>query len=825
MAESVVKLRLESGEYDSKIKRAAQNVLSFGDNCRKAGQSMAKADKEAIDYVRSIGQMETVAKNAKGKINEMTNAFTDLSVQYRQLTDDEKKSPFGQAISQSLDQLKNRINESKAQLQDVSNELGNTSSKGNETGGVMQQLASKFTINIDAIKLFNAGLAATKMALDVAKDAFFASEANVDEWGRIVDSSRSLYEGFLNSINNGDISGFLSNISQIVSAAKAAYNELDRLGTMRTIQAPQISAQQTENDRIRMMIQTGRWISAPGKDSLGMKDGQILTAPQIRALEKMLNNGVQTIVTLTKNEVDQAGKAIDAFYTRQSHELRISEAEFRKGTSSMAEFDKRMAGYDAYKKWDAEAKARFAQQGGRGFVDFDKNNPYAEYRRWGTFRVDGDRYKELVQLIQQRDQQTSSMYNMQGQAYRTINRAEGITTRSIMGGGGSRGGTGGTGGGSNIVAPPPVGSIAEQEAKVQALTKAWREASDQVGRDGYAAQLKEAKAVLDEMQGKVKEVIPEGSFKALNQELHDLQSQRELLSDPIDVAITDDMIQQVKDKIDELNGKKKEISEPPQRASIEEQIRTKLSDQNIATDATTFTNLLEFQIKNGLENIEIPKDYLQQAIFGERMNIPDEYWQDLVDQINAKLLELGIEPIKLNVETGEIEKVAKKTKNSWHDAANAIMSVGSALQQLQDPAAKIAGIVGEAIATIALAFAQASAKESKSGIWGWIAATAVGLGTMISTIAAIKSATSGNYAQGGIIPGNSFSGDNQIMIGTNAGELILNRAQQANIAGQLTNNGLGSLHLEASLEGEDIRLAVRNGNRRRGRGEYVESKS
>ena len=79
MADSVVKLRLDSGEYDSKIKRAAQNVLAFGENCQKAGQSVAKADKETIDYVRAIGQMDTVTKSAKGKIGELTKAFTDMS--------------------------------------------------------------------------------------------------------------------------------------------------------------------------------------------------------------------------------------------------------------------------------------------------------------------------------------------------------------------------------------------------------------------------------------------------------------------------------------------------------------------------------------------------------------------------------------------------------------------------------------------------------------------------------------------------------------------------------------------------------------------------
>ena len=256
--------------------------------------------------------------------------------------------------------------------------------------------------------------------------------------------------------------------------------------------------------------------------------------------------------------------------------------------------------------------------------------------------------------------------------------------------------------------------------------------------------------------------------------------------------------------------------------SLESRLMSQIGFGKMEADNKALSNIMTTALKKGIDTSFINVTEIQEKI-AEGLDIPDSEWENFVTKINEKLKELGIEPIKLNVETGEIEKVAKKTKNSWNDAANAIMSVGSALQQLQDPAAKIAGIVGEAIATIALAFAQASAKETKSGIWEWIAATAVGLGTMISTIAAIKSATAGSYAEGGIVPGNNHS--DGLIASVSSGELILNRAQQNSIAGQLTNNGLGSLHLEASLDGEDIRLAVRNGNRRRGRGEYVESKS
>ena len=101
---------------------------------------------------------------------------------------------------------------------------------------------------------------------------------------------------------------------------------------------------------------------------------------------------------------------------------------------------------------------------------------------------------------------------------------------------------------------------------------------------------------------------------------------------------------------------------------------------------------------------------------------------------------------------------------------------------------------------------------------------------MVSAITAIKQVTSSGkgFANGGIVPGNSFSGDNLHTsdYGINSGELVLNRAQTANLASQLTSGGIGNLRLTTELSGENIRIALSNNNRRRGgsRGEYAISK-
>ena len=442
MSESILRLKVSSEEYDNKLKRAAEGLTRYADECRKVGGTLEVVEKETLDYVRALGQMDTTSRTATGKLAEMKKTFTELSVVYKNMTDEEKNSPFGKALATSLDQLKGRIGESKVQLDDINKSING----GGGLTGALDSLSDKFGMSVQSLAGWGTALAAGKAALDVAKDAFFASEATVDEWGRTMDASKSLYEGFLTSLNTGDISGYLSRIDSIVQAARAAYDELDRLGTMKTIQAPQMSAQQTENERMRMMIQTGRYIAPVDGRRASMQNGQLLTPDQIKRIEQQLQGGMQKVVTLVGNEVAQTGRAIDAVYNRQAQELGMSLKEFRKGTSSMAEFDKRMAGYDQYQKWRNENY--YTDNWGNRRVK--EGNPFEEYKKWGTFRVDGDRYNDLVKLIQQRDQQAGSLYGMQSQAYRTMNRAEGITVRQLMGGGSGGGGGRSTGGGGGF---------------------------------------------------------------------------------------------------------------------------------------------------------------------------------------------------------------------------------------------------------------------------------------------------------------------------------------------------------------------------------------
>jgi hypothetical protein len=77
------------------------------------------------------------------------------------------------------------------------------------------------------------------------------------------------------------------------------------------------------------------------------------------------------------------------------------------------------------------------------------------------------------------------------------------------------------------------------------------------------------------------------------------------------------------------------------------------------------------------------------------------------------------------------------------------------------------------------------------------------------------------HAAGGYsVPGNNYSGD-MVPAMLNSGELVLNKAQQGNLASQLSGSGLQNLHLEASVHGEQIVLAVNNTMKRKNKGELA----
>lgn len=173
-------------------------------------------------------------------------------------------------------------------------------------------------------------------------------------------------------------------------------------------------------------------------------------------------------------------------------------------------------------------------------------------------------------------------------------------------------------------------------------------------------------------------------------------------------------------------------------------------------------------------------------------------------QLNDMLQGLGLDPIKLDLETPDEKKVKElgdELKNNLGGsvsqtaadfgklaqymnaggsastgAAAGFALVGQQLQQIggDGPVAKV-GATMAAIGQIVLGFASASAQAGSLGPWAWLAFLGAGLAAVATTISTVQS-----YATGGIIPGNSYSGD-KVVAHVNSGEMILNAREQARL--------------------------------------------
>ena len=695
MADSLLRLRIDSQEYDNKLKRAAEGLQRYAEGCRKAGGTLTQLDDGVEDFVKALGNMETVSNSAKGSINEMTKAFTDLSVQYNKLTEEEKNSPFGKALAQSLETLKGRIQEGNNELKTISGSI-------NETGGFLGALKDKFTVNIDALKLFNAGVTAAKAALDVAKDAFFNNEQMLDEWGRTVESVESVYKGFLNSLNTGDISGFLSNINTITQAARDAYDALDELATFTAFNKANVAGARADL--------TGA--IADYREGSGGKD----------AVKEASENLIKELETKQKLQEDAYKKVI----AKVAAERNVNADDLLKVMQG---------NYGSFKELkDLEytgKKTRIVSAGGT-FASGPVMQTITE-------SVPANERERLAQAVKHlNDTEIDNFQSIAEAAKMTqveINNQRKMVTRVLNGKQGSGSGSGGGGGRNGGVSTEityAADSITAMEKEVSDLTKLWKDCGAAV-RDQYAAQLAEAQLRLDTITGKNKKI----AFDS----------------------------EQAAKQVDVARGK------------------------NTAQTSGLGNLMSSFDVGTGLspEAIAAANKWINDMVAG-----------------------------------------GQKVQNSWKNAATAISLVGTAMSSVKDPAAQIASTVAMAIANIAMAYSETLAKDktNKSNIWYFIATAGAAMISMATTISQIHAST--GYAQGGMIKGNSYSGDNigglvdgSHLVGLNAGEIVLNQAQTSNVANALKGGGMGNMHLTARLDGKDLLLSIDRTGQTMGYGQLV----
>ena len=901
MADSILRLRVEDKEYNASLKQARQGLLALQQALQQSGATFQNVDKATVEYARGLGRMETVAKTAKGRIGEMTSAFTDLRMQYKQLSDAEKNSPFGKAMNQSLNELRGRIQETKKQMSDVDNELKVAKVDTTDFSGVIGELGSKLGVSSELMGVLTTGTMGYAAAIGASVTAVIAAtKAWVDYNSELAKQTQiTTVTTGLSGSNAGDMTSFGRSVAstygvdfrEVINAANTLMQQFGKSGeeAMQIIRDGMQGMVQGDGPKLLSMIQqyapsfrdagiSAKQLVAIIQNSeggiftdqnmnaivMGIKNLRLMTNATAEALQKVginseemtqkLNDGSITIfdamrqvseaIERTGSSSQAAGEVMQQVFGRQgtaagtnlgkaiaSLNTNLDETklqtgslgkEFAKLQKSSEDLENAMRdcfGFTEIDDLEAKLRTTFNNSLTKVIDGVAKlKNIWEEFENLVGRNVAANSFKLLAARITQMLHPMMLVYNEAAKLFALFGsdsgrggswfKKIGDTINSSIdnmvltatgqtggggggyvppaGGGGGRGGRGGGGrGGGSTTTPeyvPVEGSIDYQTALVADLQKQWKAAADDDSRARIKSQIDAATKELEKMQGKVEDIdlskmFPEGSM-----------------------ATGDDR-------------------SPSER--MRDSVLAAMSDKNAAVDETTMRTLMQTSIENGIDGIDW--DSINQMMW-EGMDIPDDVWEGVLAQINEKLAELDIKPIEIDFSTGNVKKQAKEMNKDWQAAASAIQAVGSAMTAIEDPAAKVLGTIAQAVATMALSYSQASLATSHQG-WGWIAFAATGLATMLSSIAAIKSATKG-FANGGIVPGGSFSGDNLRTsdYGVNSGELILNRAQQDNIAAQLQGGGMQNLNLTATVTGEQIRLALNNTGRRTGNGEYLKFK-
>ena len=507
MADSILRLKVESQEYDNKLKQATNGLTRYVDECRKVGGTLEVVEKETLDYVRALGQMDTTSRTATGKLAEMKKTFVELSAQYKQMTEAEKQSPFGKALSQSLDQLKGRIQDSKSQLDDINKSING----GGGISGALDNLAGKFGMNVQSLASWGTALTAGKVALDVARDAFFKNEEQLDTWGRVVESSKSIYSGFLDALNTGDISGFLNRIDEITRAAQNAYNALDALNTFNAFN--QVNVERT---RTGMTESIADYRSGSG------------TKEQVKAAGEAYQKELRERQKLEK------AAYIDA----------IKKVAAERGVNGQDLITALSGSYGSYESLKAipmsGSRTKFTPGG-----MFGGSTAYEE-----AYPV--NRQEQLGAALRKlNDTELQSLQALGAQAERTGNEIAQVDKQltRVLNGKTPRISNGTVNRGSGVVSKTTptfaADSIAAQAKLVSDLQKQWNEAGEDM-RNGYLYQLIEAEKKLKEMKDEQQGVRNQESARASMKPIMDTMGTN--LSDTLGISATIEQIQAEFDK-------------------------------------------------------------------------------------------------------------------------------------------------------------------------------------------------------------------------------------------------------------------------------------
>lgn len=724
MAEVITRFKLETTQFDSKLRDAAKELRDVAKEAERGGKDFNNFSQKSVEAARSLGNVASGAKNTKDRVKDLVGAYNDAAKAYNSLTQAQQQSDFGKALAQSIGQLKDRISEAKQELYGLNDAMGKSGG-----GGLLSGLGGKME---GALAVFGGNLL-TKAA---GMAASFAAEM-----GEMVQQGVELArqgEGIRNAferLGRGDIldglreatHGTVTDLELMKAAVK--FNDfnlpLEELGTMLAF------AQQKAKDTgqsVDFLVES--IVNGLGRQSTQILDNLGLSQAEVKKRTEETGDMTKAVGQIIREQMAAAGEYIETAADRAAKaDVDLKNAMDDLGRTLLPLEEQGVSMWTSLKIGAIE----LLNEGLKPMVPAVVELKDSMSDMFDTV-AKSDAFSRLVSWMQE-------SFDWAVRLIPVVN-----VLRDVISGIGNKGLAGGAsiGGALGNFMSYDAGQLPEVVVKAPRI------------RGGGGGRTSRGGGRSSVTTPKVEEILPVGSVAALNKELSELRKKQDLATD------TEGWLAQQRE-IDKLTTKIKILKgQMPDPSNVQAAAGASI------TGESTFTV-----------------------------------------------------PTELHIDTGHIDNLVKKAKemeNAYKLAASAVSSIGDAFASIEDPSAKAAGMVLQAIASIALGFATASTNANTAGTgWGWLAWLAAGAAAMATTISTIHSLT--GFENGGEIKGNSYSGDN-IPIMANAGEVVLTRAMAGNIASQLQGSG-NNVHVTGELRGESIYLAVNRSLKRRGKGELV----
>ena len=308
--------------------------------------------------------------------------------------------------------------------------------------------------------------------------------------------------------------------------------------------------------------------------------------------------------------------------------------------------------------------------------------------------------------------------------------------------------------------------------------------------DGWKESIESAKGFLDSFSDEAVSKISESSDSIL-QDIDDIGKAW------TENAFSEETIASIQTRLDTIKSSVLETSQAIEDDQVEKREKREVAAQE---DAATFFAREE-------ERLAFIRDILGQ----EEALKNEQRVRELINKGDFNAAQRKVDEAYLKARRADIFTVQKWEELSQRQRISNLKGTLGTISQLQSSGSKELFAIGKAAAianaTIDGIAATQKALASAPPPINFALAALVGAASAIN-IAKIASSAPPAFQNGGIVPGNNFSGDN-VLARVNSGEMILNRQQQSNLF-QLAKGGQAGqaqelvIHTTVELDGEAV---------------------